>query len=80
MKVKFLRDYHGPETSEVRHIEGAKVELDDAIATDFIARHIVISTEKVEKVVEVTDKPKVEKIIEVAPDKPKVITKRTKKH
>lgn len=69
MKVKFLRDYHGPETSEFRHLEGAEVVLDDAIAEDFIKRHIVISIE-----------PKAEEIKEAAPDKPAVITKRSKKH
>ena len=66
MKVKFLRDYHGPETSEFRHLEGAEVVLADAIAKDFIARHIVINIEA-------------ETVIEAAPDKPKVITKHSKK-
>lgn len=45
MKVKFLRDYHGPETNEFRHLEGAEVVLSDVVAEDFIKRRIVISIE-----------------------------------
>ena len=42
MKVKFLRDYHGPETNEFRHLQGAVVEFPDEVAENFIARKIVV--------------------------------------
>ena len=42
MKVKFLRDYHGPETNEFRHLQGAIVEFPDEVAENFIARKIVV--------------------------------------
>jgi len=45
MKVKFLRDYHGPETNEFRHLQGAVVEFPDEVAENFIARKIVVSVE-----------------------------------
>ena len=48
MKVKFLRDYHGPETNEYRHLQGAIVEFHDAVAENFIARKIVVSVEPIE--------------------------------
>jgi len=45
MKVKFLRDYHGPETNEYRYLEGAEVVLSDEVAKNFIDRKIVVSVE-----------------------------------
>lgn len=70
MKCKFLRDYHGPETNEHRYLEGEIVNLADAVVLNFVERRIVISL----------DEPKAETVKEAAPDKPKVISKRTKKH
>lgn len=70
MKCKFLRDYHGPETNEHRYLEGEIVNLADAVVMNFVERKIVISL----------DVPKAETVIDAAPDKPAVITKRSKKH
>jgi len=64
MKVKFLRDYHGPETNEFRHLQGAEVSLADEIALDFIARKIVVSIEPSIEVCEVAE-PEIDREIEV---------------
>ena len=79
MKVKFLRDYHGPETNEFRHLEGAKVEFPDGVAESLIGRKIVISIEPVEEVIEeVAEIEAIEPVIEVV--KPvKIVTKSKKK-
>jgi len=52
MKVKFLRDYHGPETNEFRHLQGAIVEFPDEVAENLIGRKIVVSVEPVVEVIE----------------------------
>lgn len=70
MKCKFLRDYHGPETNEHRYLEGEIVNLAEAVVMNFVERKIVISL----------DVPKVETVIDAAPDKPTAINKRSKKH
>jgi len=82
MKVKFLRDYHGPETNEFRHLEGAKVEFPDGVAENLIGRKIVISIDPVvEDVEEAFIEPEIEQtepVIEVV--KPvKIVTKSKKK-
>jgi len=48
MKVKFLRDYHGPETNEFRHLEGASgiiagayMMLDNKLSASDVANAIV---------------------------------------
>lgn len=64
MKVKFLRDYHGPETNEFRHLQGAEVVLNDAVALSFIERKIVVSIEPIVEV-EVFEEPEIEHEIEV---------------
>ena len=86
MKVKFLRDYHGPETNEFRHLQGAVVEFPDEVAENFIARKIVVSIEPVVEVVEeafiepeeVAEIEQTEPVIEAV--KPvKIVTKRKPK-
>lgn len=85
MKVKFLRDYHGPETNEYRHLQGAEVELADAIALDFMVRKIVVSIEPAEFEAPVIVSPP-EEVVVFSVDEPikeviapKVIVKRKKK-
>jgi len=75
MKVKFLRDYHGPETNEFRHLQNAVVDLPEPVAPNFIQRKIVVSIEPIiepEPVIE-KEMPAV-KIVE-----PKTETKRAYK-
>ena len=79
MKVKFLRDYHGPETNEYRYLEGVIVDLYTSDAESLIGRKIVISIEPVEEVIEeVAEIEAIEPVIEVV--KPvKIVTKPKKK-
>jgi len=78
MKVKFLRDYHGPETNEFRHLQGAIVDLNDLVAQNFITRKIVVS---VEPVIEVKENDVFDEVVEPAIKivEPKVIVKRGRK-
>ena len=78
MKVKFLRDYHGPETNEFRHLQGAIVDLNDLVAQNFITRKIVVS---VEPVIEVKENDVFDEVVEPAIKivEPKITVKRGRK-
>ena len=58
MKVRFLRDYHGPETDEHRYLEGEEVILSDLFGVDFVRRGIVDSLESIEAVQKIEAEPK----------------------
>jgi hypothetical protein len=73
MKVKFLRDYHGPETNEVRFNQDSIGNFSPEIAENLIGRKIAFSIEKEPEVFEEVVEPAI-KIVE-----PKVIVKRGRK-
>jgi len=76
MKVKFLRDYHGPETNEVRFNQGYEGDFSPVIAENLISRKIAISIEPIVEEKDVFDEveqPAI-KIVE-----PKDVVKRGRK-
>lgn len=78
MKIKFLRDYHGPETGEIRQLQGVIVDFNDLVAQNFIDRKIAVS---VEPVIKVEEKDIFEEVAEPAIKviEPKIIVKRGRK-
>lgn len=78
MKVKFLRDYHGKETNEVRFNQGTQGDFSEVNAKSLIERKIAVSMEPVietkeKDVFEEVEQPAI-KIVE-----PKVMVKRGRK-
>lgn len=81
MKVKFLRDYHGPETNEVRYSQNAVIELSPIIADNLISRKIVVSLEPAQEEVKEEEKDVFDEVEQPAIKivEPKVIVKRGRK-